>query len=53
MSKLAQEFPMYGWEHNAGYGTKLHQESLKIHGVTCHHRKSFKPIAALLKAEAA
>ncbi len=49
MSQLATEHPGYGWERNAGYGTKAHQEGLKQCGVTPHHRRSFKPIAALLK----
>ncbi len=48
MAKLAQEYPAYGWERNAGYGTKQHQEALRMHGVTVHHRKSFKPITVLL-----
>lgn len=48
MENLAQAHPFYGWERNAGYGTQQHQEALKIHGVTPHHRKSFAPIKALL-----
>lgn len=49
MESLALEHPEYGWERNAGYGTKAHQDSLARFGVTVHHRRSFKPIAALLK----
>ncbi len=49
MAQLAQEFPYYGWEKNAGYGTKDHQVGLSDHGVCMHHRKSFKPIANLLQ----
>jgi ribonuclease HII len=52
MEDLAQEFPQYGWERNAGYGTKEHQAALKIHGVTPHHRRSFAPIAELIKMAA-
>lgn len=48
MEKLAQEYPSYGWERNAGYGTAEHQEALKIHGITSHHRKSFAPIKNLV-----
>ncbi|MBX9785857.1 MAG: ribonuclease HII [Alphaproteobacteria bacterium] len=48
MEVLARECPHYGWERNSGYGTAEHQESLKKHGVTHHHRKSFAPIRALL-----
>ena len=50
MVSLAQQFPHYGWETNAGYGTKVHQEGLKKHGVTQHHRRSFKPIHNILCA---
>lgn len=49
MEGLASEFPGYGWEKNAGYGTKQHQQGLAENGVTPHHRRSFAPIAKLLK----
>lgn len=49
MGGLAREFPGYGWEKNAGYGTKLHQQGLAESGVTPHHRRSFAPIKKLLK----
>lgn len=48
MEELALEYPYYGWERNAGYGTAEHQESLRNYGITLHHRKSFAPIRALL-----
>ena len=51
MAELAENYPGYGWERNAGYGTAEHQAALRRHGVTCHHRRSFKPIAALLAEE--
>lgn len=44
MTNLASEFPGYGWETNAGYGTPQHQTALRHLGITPHHRKSFKPI---------
>ena len=50
MQELAEEFPYYGWESNAGYGTASHQKGLREYGVTPHHRKSFAPIRALLAA---
>ena len=52
MHTLAQEFPQYGWERNAGYGTAFHQEALKQYGVTPHHRRSFAPITLLLQEAA-
>ncbi|UWQ18275.1 ribonuclease HII [Jannaschia sp. M317] len=48
MVALAQQFPGYGWERNAGYGTAAHQEGLRILGVTQHHRRSFAPIRKML-----
>jgi ribonuclease HII len=48
MEKLALDYPEYGWERNAGYGTPEHQKALKIKGITPHHRKSFAPIKAFL-----
>lgn len=48
MVALSQQYPGYGWETNAGYGTKLHQEGLAKLGVTPHHRRSFKPIHNML-----
>jgi ribonuclease HII len=48
MEELAKAHPFYGWETNAGYGTAQHQNALKIHGITPHHRKSFAPIRALV-----
>ncbi|WP_146924436.1 ribonuclease HII [Alkalibacterium kapii] len=44
MKKLARDYPEYGFEENAGYGTKKHLESLKIYGVTPIHRKSYRPV---------
>ncbi|MBM3619023.1 MAG: ribonuclease HII [Alphaproteobacteria bacterium] len=52
MAQLAKQYPHYGWQTNAGYGTAVHQEGLRIHGITPHHRRSFAPIRALLEAAA-
>jgi len=48
MADLSLEYPGYGWEKNAGYGTKIHQSGLLNNGVTPHHRRSFKPIHNML-----
>ena len=50
MQELSLSFPGYGWEKNAGYGTKKHQEGISLYGITPHHRKSFAPIRNALKA---
>ncbi|WP_069298576.1 ribonuclease HII [Neptunicoccus sediminis] len=51
MVALSQQFPGYGWETNAGYGTKAHIAGLETLGVTQHHRRSFKPIHNMLWSE--
>ena len=43
MIRLAEEFPMYGWERNMGYPTKEHIEAIRRHGYTKWHRRSFHP----------
>jgi len=45
MAELAREFPGYGWERNAGYGTAGHLYALACLGATPHHRRSFAPVA--------
>ncbi len=48
MVDLAQQHPGYGWEKNAGYPTVEHKAGLKRHGVTPHHRRSFRPVHNIL-----
>lgn len=48
MRDLAQHFPGYGWESNAGYPSKSHKQALQDLGVTPHHRRSFKPVHKIL-----
>ncbi|MES2252130.1 MAG: ribonuclease HII [Pseudomonadota bacterium] len=48
MDALHYEFPSYGWNQNAGYGTKQHQQALTAFGVTRYHRKSYAPIKVFL-----
>lgn len=51
MVDLAQQFPGYGWEKNAGYPSKQHRTALEELGVTPHHRRSFKPVHKILYQE--
>ena len=51
MARLAADYPGYGWERNAGYGTAEHQAELARLGPSIHHRRSFRPIRELLEAE--
>lgn len=49
MEDMAKVYPNYGFEKNAGYGTKEHIEALKKYGITPEHRKSYAPIKEFLK----
>lgn len=42
MAQLAEGYPPYGWEQNAGYPTRHHREALQKHGPTPYHRMSFR-----------
>lgn len=48
MEKLHKEFPQYGFDQHAGYGTKQHLEAIEQYGPTIHHRKTFEPIKSML-----
>lgn len=49
MERLSEEYPHYGWERNAGYGTAEHQRAISAYGITPYHRVSFAPIARHIK----
>lgn len=51
MAELAASYPNYGFERHVGYGTAAHLAALNAYGVTDQHRKSYKPIQALLQYE--
>ena len=51
MWDLAQHYPGYGWDTNAGYPSKSHKDALRNLGVTPHHRRSFKPVHNILYQE--
>ncbi len=48
ITELARLYPGYGWERNAGYGTREHLEALQILGITPEHRRSFRPVSDIL-----
>ncbi|MBQ8058177.1 MAG: ribonuclease HII [Ruminococcus sp.] len=41
MLEYAKEYPKYCFEKHKGYGTKLHNEMILLHGPSPIHRKSF------------
>lgn len=49
MDELHEEFPMYNFIKNSGYGTAEHVTALQTFGPCAHHRKSFEPVKSLLK----
>lgn len=42
MEKLAEKFPHYAWERNAGYPTKAHRNGIETYGACIWHRTSFR-----------
>lgn len=47
MCELAAQYPQYGFERHAGYGTKAHMQAIYKYGITPHHRRSFAPVAQM------
>jgi ribonuclease HII len=48
MVEYSKKYPEYGFEKNAGYGTKEHLEAIRRYGPTPIHRKSFSPIKEMI-----
>lgn len=44
MHKLAQIYPMYGWDKNSGYPTAEHLHAMDKYGINEHYRKTYKPV---------
>lgn len=53
MTRLHARFPGYGWDSNAGYGTRRHRDALLRLGATAHHREAFGAVRLLRLADAA
>jgi ribonuclease HII len=41
MRNAHEEYPMYGWNQNKGYGTASHRKAMSRHGQSPYHRLSF------------
>jgi len=50
LDRFHRRYPVYGLDRNKGYGTKIHLEALKSHGVTPQHRSDFAPVRAIIEA---
>lgn len=48
MGELARDYPHYGFDRHKGYGTREHHAAIARHGVTPHHRRSFRPVQLAL-----
>ena len=51
MHRFDAQFPDYGFGQHKGYGTPQHSLALKKFGVTPLHRRSFKPVRAIIEAQ--
>ena len=43
------QFPQYGFSKHKGYGTAEHLAALQLHGACPQHRKTFRPVAEVLR----
>jgi ribonuclease HII len=50
MRELHEQYPQYNFQKHKGYGTKEHIELIRLHGPCDAHRKSFQPVAEMLRA---
>ncbi len=41
MTEYAEQYPLYGFDENKGYGTALHRKAIERYGISPIHRKSF------------
>lgn len=53
MVELAQKYPQYGWDKNAGYPTPSHLQAIEKYGINECYRKSFRPIKERMNNEIA
>lgn len=49
MKALHQRYPQYGLDKHKGYPTAVHLQAIQVHGILPEHRRSFKPVRALLE----
>ena len=49
MHEYGNEFPEYGFERHAGYGTAYHLQALRQHGACSIHRRSFSPVQDVIE----
>jgi ribonuclease HII len=50
MAEQAQKYPQYGFDKHVGYGTARHIKAIAEYGLTLLHRRSYKPIKAIINS---
>ena len=53
MHGLAQKYPQYDWDKNAGYPTQSHLHAIEKYGINEHYRRSYGPVKERIKNETA
>ena len=48
-NQISNDYPIYKFEKNKGYGTKEHMDAIRTFGITRQHRKSFEPIKSMIE----
>ncbi len=51
MRKLHSRYPQYFFDKHKGYGTALHEQAIRHHGLSPLHRRSFIPSRCLPRSE--
>ena len=49
MQQLHNQYPMYEWNNNKGYGTLIHRKAIEQFGLCEFHRKSFAIVPKQIK----
>jgi len=53
MHELAQKYPQYEWDKNAGYPTQSHLHAIEKYGINEHYRRTYGPVRQRIKNETA
>ncbi|HSV54035.1 MAG TPA: ribonuclease HII [Burkholderiaceae bacterium] len=48
-AEFHHQYPQYGFAEHKGYGTAEHMAALRTHGACPQHRRSFAPVAEVLR----
>lgn len=52
MKKLAEKYPQYDWDKNAGYPTQQHLQAIDKYGINEHYRKTYRPVKERIEKNA-